>query len=138
MPADQFTSDFITVAYRPDLCQLTGRWLRSVTEDELHQGYEALRQAARHHGCGHWLIDARRRTNRSFNGPEWVTTQFLPQVQCELGQPLHVCFLVLPDYLNALPTSAFEQVPGSQVQFARFADEGAANAWLAARQASLG
>lgn len=136
MLPDQFSTDFLQVAYRPDLCQLTGRWLRSVSEDELHQGYETLRQAARHHGCGHWLIDARRRTSRSFNGPEWVTTRFLPEVQRELGQPLHVCFLVLPNYLNALPPTMQAPAPDSPVQFARFVDEGAANAWLATWQAA--
>ena len=134
MLSDEFATDFLHVAYRPDLSCLTGRWLRSVTEDELHHGYEALRRAALHHACGHWLIDSRRRTNRSFNGPEWVTTQFLPQVQRELGQPLNVCFLVLPDYLLQLPPSAQVVAPGSSVQFARFVDEGAANAWLAVRQ----
>jgi hypothetical protein len=136
MLSDQFSTDFLQVAYRPDLDQLTGRWLRSVTEPELHQGYEALHQAARHYHCGYWLIDSRRRTNRSINGPEWVTTQFLPQVQRGLGTPLYVCFLVLPDYLGSLPASAHEATSGSPMQFARFVDEGAANAWLAAQQAT--
>jgi len=93
-----------------------------------------LRQAAQHYQCSYWLIDSRRRTNRSLNGPEWVTTQFLPHVQRELGTPLYVCFLVLPDYLSSLPASAHEVAPGSLVQFARFQDEGAANAWLATQQ----
>jgi hypothetical protein len=138
MLTDQFSTSFLQIAYRPDLGQLTGRWLRSVTEPELHQGYEALSQAARHHRCGYWLIDSRRRTNRSLNGPEWVTTQFLPQVQRELGMPLSVCFLVLPDYLSSLSASAQEGATNHSVQFARFLDEGAANAWLAARQAAAG
>jgi len=136
MPTDQFSTSFLHVVHRPDLCQLTGRWLRSVSEEELHQGYEALRQAALYHRCGGWLIDSRRRINRSLNGPEWVTTHFLPQVQRELGQPLAVCFLVLPDYYATLPPSAFEMPADNLVQFARFVDEGAANAWLAARQAA--
>ena len=131
MSSAQFSTDFLQVAYRPDLGQLTGRWLRSVTEAELQAGYAALRQAALHHRCGQWLIDSRRRTNRSFNGPEWVTTQFLPQVQQALGQPLRVCFLLLPGYLATLPAAAQAAPPGSPVQFARFVDEGAANAWLA-------
>ena len=134
MLPDQFSTDFLQVAYRPDLSQLTGRWLRSVSEDELHRGYEALRHAALHHACGCWLIDSRRRTNRSFNGPEWVTTQFLPLVQRELGTSLCVCFLVLPDYLISLPASAQVTGPGAPVQYTRFLDEGAANAWLAAQQ----
>jgi hypothetical protein len=134
MLPDQFSTDFLQVAYRPDLGQLTGRWLRSVTEPELQVGYEALHRAAQHYQCGYWLIDSRRRTNRSLNGPEWVTTQFLPRVQQELGTPLCVCFLVLPDYLQSLPASAQQVAPSSQVQFARFLDEGAANAWLAAQQ----
>lgn len=132
MLPDQFSTDFLQVTYRPDLGQLTGRWLRSVSETELNQGYAALRQAALHHACGHWLIDARRRISRSLNGPEWVTTQFLPQVQRELATPLCVCFLVLPDYFAGLPPSAFAVAPDNPVQYARFIDEGAANAWLAA------
>ncbi|TPG63570.1 hypothetical protein [Hymenobacter nivis] len=133
MLPDPFSTPCLHVVYRPDLGQLTGRWLRSVTEAELHAGYTALRQAALHHGCGCWLIDSRRRTNRSLNGPEWVTTDFLPAVQQALGAPLHVCFLVLPDYLRSLPDALPGAAAGGPVQFARFVDEGAANAWLAAR-----
>ncbi|OGX91907.1 hypothetical protein [Hymenobacter coccineus] len=133
MLPDPFSTPCLQVVFRPDLGQLTGRWLRSVTEAELHAGYGALREAALHHGCGHWLIDSRRRTNRSLNGPEWVTTAFLPEVQRALGAPLNVCFLVLPDYLQSLPAAHQGPAPGSLVQFARFVDEGAANAWLAAR-----
>jgi hypothetical protein len=133
MAPDQFSTVFLQVIYRPDLAQLTGRWLRSVSEEELHEGYAALRRASLHYQCGRWLIDSRRRTNRSFNGPEWVTSRFLPEVQQALGQPLRVCFLVLPDYLASLPTVANAAPAGSLVQFARFVDEGAANAWLGER-----
>jgi len=132
MSPDSFSTAYLHIAYRPDLDQLTGRWLRSVSEAELHDGYTALRRAAQHYHCGRWLIDARRRTSRSLNGPEWVTSQFLPEVQQALGQPLRVCFLVLPDYLASLPGTASAAPPGSPVQFARFVDEGAANAWLGA------
>ncbi len=133
MLLDPYSTPCLHIAHRPDLGQLTGRWLRSVTEAELHAGYGALRQAALHHGCGRWLIDSRRRTNRSLNGPEWVTTDFLPEVQRALGIALHVCFLVLPGYLQGLPAATPGPEPGGPVQFARFVDEGAANAWLAAR-----
>ena len=131
MSADSFSTVCLHLIHRPDLGQLTGRWLRSVSEDELHAGYDALRRAALHYQCGYWLIDSRRRTNRSLNGPEWVTTSFLPQVQRELNHPLCVCFLVLPGYLSSLPAAASATL-GSVVQFARFVDEGAANAWLMA------
>jgi hypothetical protein len=129
---DSFSTNSLLITYRPDLDQLAGRWLRSISEAELHEGYNALRHAALHYGCGHWLIDARRRVTRSLNGPEWVTTQFLPEVQRELGRPLRVCFLVLPDYLAGLPPAVVPAAPGSLVQFARFIEEGAANAWLGA------
>jgi len=129
MSPDQFSTVCLHIAHRPDLGQLTGRWLRSVSEAELHEGYAALRRAALHHACGHWLVDARRRITRSLNGPEWVTSRFLPEMQRALGQPLRVCFLVLPDYLASLPANS---PPSSFVQFARFVDEGAANTWLAA------
>lgn len=134
MSPDPFSTDALPIAYRADLDQLTGRWLRSVTEDERHAGYEALRLAARHYRCGYWLIDSRRRTSRSLNGPQWVTTRFLPQVQRELETPLCAGFLVLPSYLSSLPPAQQAAAPGSAVQFARFLEEDAANAWLAARQ----
>ncbi len=43
MLPDSFSLGFLQIAYRPDLGQLTGRWLRSVDETELHEGYAALR-----------------------------------------------------------------------------------------------
>jgi hypothetical protein len=136
MLPDSFSLGFLQIVYRPDLGQLTGRWLRSIDETELHEGYAALRRAALHHRCAYWLIDGRRRTNRSYNGPEWVTTRFLPELQREMGQPLCVCFLVLPDYLSALPPDSSATAPGP-LRYARFVDEGAANAWLAAQQMAL-
>lgn len=132
MSPDSFSTAYLHIAYRPDLGQLTGRWLRSVSEAELHDGYTALRRAALHYECGRWLIDARRRTSRSLGGPEWITSHFLPETQRALGQPLRVCFLVLPDYLASLPATISEVPPGSLVQFTRFVDEGAANEWLRA------
>lgn len=129
-----FSTECLHVAYRPDLDQLVGRWLRSISEEELAQGYEALLQAARYYHCRYWLIDSRRRTNRSRNGPEWILTDYLPRVQAELGGTLSVCFLVLPAYLSALREVAPPN-PRHPVQFARFVDEGEANAWLAAQQA---
>jgi hypothetical protein len=131
MSPDPFSTTHLQISYRSDLGQLTGRWLSSVSEAELHDGYAAMRHAAEHYHCGRWLIDARRRISRSFNGPEWVATQLLPEAQQALGQPLRVCFLVLPDYLASLPSAAPRPSDGSLVQFARFVDEGAANAWLA-------
>ena len=123
------------IAYRADLNQLAGRWLRSVTEAELHAGYAALRQAALYHGCGQWLVDSRRRVNRVLNSCDWVTDEFLPQVQQELAQPLRVCFLVLPDYLDSLPESQQLTLTNGPLQFMRHLDEGTGNAWLTAQQA---
>ncbi|GAB3638005.1 hypothetical protein GCM10027422_35950 [Hymenobacter arcticus] len=123
------------VSYRVDLNQIAGRWLRSVTEAELHAGYAAMRQAALHYGCGQWLVDSRRRVNLILNSCDWVTNEFLPQVQQELAQPLRVCFLVLPDYFDSLPDSQQLTLTNGPVQFARHLDEGTGNAWLAAAQA---
>ena len=128
------SSAYLHVSFRSDCCSLIGRWLYSITEEQLHECYATLRLAALHHNCPTWLIDARRRTDRRFNGPEWVTTAFLPQMQRELAGPLAVAFLVLPNHLheveNDLEHSETLPVPGSLFQFARFIDEGAANAWL--------
>lgn len=132
MYLNPYSTTFLEIAYRSDLGLLMGRWLCSVAEAELHAGYEAMRQAALHFGCGHWLIDSRRRVCRCLHSAEWVTTHYLPQVQRALGQPLRVGVLVLPDYLASLPQAYCNCPPSNPVQFARFVDEGAANAWLAA------
>ena len=131
MYSNLFSTSFLEVAYRPDLGLLMGRWLCSVAEAELQAGYDALHRAALHHGCGNWLIDSRRRTCRCQHSAEWVTTHYLPRVQQALGAPLRVGVLVLPDYLAGLPQAYSNCPPTGPVQFARFVDEGAANAWLA-------
>jgi len=134
--AVNFSSDSLAITFRPDLEQLTARWQHTISPNELMAGYEALRQAALHYGCRYWLIDARRRVSRSNNGPEWVTTQFLPQLQQELGGRLCVAFLVLPHFLTGLPATLVVPPASAPVQFDRFLDEGAANAWLATQQAA--
>jgi len=125
---------FLQIVYRPDSCLLIGRWLNSITDEQLREGYETMRLAAREHDCRHWLMDARRRTDRRLNGPEWVVTKFLPQVQQQMGGKLYVAFLVLPNHLLEIEADASvpEQLPGAAApfQYARFIDEGAANAWL--------
>jgi hypothetical protein len=90
MLPDPFSTNCLQIVYRADLDQLTGRWLRSVSEAELHDGYTALRRAAVYYHCSRWLVDARRRITRSLNGPEWVTSRFLPEAQQALGAPLRV------------------------------------------------
>ena len=128
------STSFLQVVYRPDSCLLIGRWLCSITEEQLREGYETMRLAAQEHDCRHWLMDARRRTDRSRNGPEWVITSFLPRVQQEMGGKLYVAFLVLPNHLveiEADPSVPAKPLSASDpLQFARFIDEGAANAWL--------
>lgn len=133
-----YSTPFLEVAYRPDLSQLTGRWLHAVTDPELRMGYDALRRAALHYGCTSWLIDTRRRTTRSLSGSEWLVSRFLPQARRELGSSLHVGFLVLPGYVGALASAddVLVAAPGDGVQFATFLDEGSANDWLAARLAA--
>lgn len=123
---------FLHLLYRPDNGRLVARWLRSVSDAELRHGYEALAALALTHGCCHWLVDARRRTNRRLNGPEWVIPVFLPGVQAQLPGALWVSFLVLPPHL----ADAGPAQPGAagQVHVARFLDEGAANAWLDAQR----
>ena len=122
------------VTYRPDSCLLIGRWLCSITEAQLREGYETMRLAALEYRCSHWLVDARRRVDRRLNGPEWVVTTFLPKVQRELSSHLYVAFLVLPNHLRELEADAGQPLTTpsttSSFRYARFIDEGAANAWL--------
>jgi hypothetical protein len=132
MCMDTFSTSCLEITYRPDLGLLMSRWRCSVADADLQAGYEALHRAALHYGCGHWLIDSRRRLCRSLRSAEWVTTQYLPQVQQALGAPLRVGVLVLPDYLASLPEAYSNCSANGPVQFARFIDEGAATAWLAA------
>ncbi|MBO2010248.1 hypothetical protein [Hymenobacter negativus] len=127
------SSSFLHVSYRPDSCLLIGRWLASISEEQLREGYETMRLAALEHNCTHWLMDARRRVDRSRNGPEWVVTTFLPKVQREFDRRLCVAFLVLPNRLAELEAEGeSEKSPdrAALFQYARFIDEGAANAWL--------
>lgn len=128
------SATFLHVAYRPDSGLLVGRWLCSITEQQLREGYETMRAAAQHHCCHYWLMDVRRRTDRRLNGPEWVITTFLPQLQQELGGPLCVAFLVLPNHLREVEADPNCTGPGAAgsgaFQFARFIDEGGATAWL--------
>ncbi|MBD2723841.1 hypothetical protein [Hymenobacter armeniacus] len=134
MYQDLASTAFLHVAYRPDSCLLIGRWLCSINDAQLREGYETMRRAAQEHQCHHWLMDARRRTDRRLNGPEWVVTTFLPQVQREMGAPLYVAFLVLPNHLREVEADPHmaekNPSPNASFQYARFIDEGAANAWL--------
>jgi hypothetical protein len=132
MCLDLFSTTCLEIAYRPDLGLLMGRWRCSVAEADLQAGYEAMHRAALHYGCGHWLIDSRRCVCRCWRSAQWVTSHYLPQVQQALGMPLRVCFLVLPDYQASLPQAYTNCPAAGLLQFMRFVDEGAANAWLAA------
>ena len=128
------STSFLQVSFRPDTCLLIGRWLCSVGEEQLHEGYETMRLASLAHECSHWLMDARRRVDRRRNGPEWVVTTFLPQVQRDLSRRLCVAFLVLPNHLTEIaadPDRAEKSAHANDLfQYARFIDEGTANAWL--------
>lgn len=132
---------FLQVTYRPDSCLLIGRWLCSINDDQLREGYETMRLAALEHDCTHWLMDARRRVDRTRNGPEWVITTFLPRVQQEFGRRLCVAFLVLPNHISELAEESLPVLsaePAAPLQYARFIDEGAANAWLDAHRRRSG
>ncbi|MDO7888260.1 hypothetical protein [Hymenobacter cheonanensis] len=128
-----YSTDYLDVNFRADLGLLLGRWLRAVSEAELLAGYDNLRRATLHCGATSWFIDSRRRTSHSHYSPEWVTTTFLPRLQRELGRPLFVSFLMLPDYLSSRVDAPGSCPSTSPVQFACFLDEGAAHAWLKAR-----
>lgn len=135
------STSFLHIVYRPESCLLVGRWQCSVNEAQLREGYELLRHAAIGYECGRWLIDARRRIDRRRNGPEWVVTSFLPQVQAELSYPLCVAFLVLPNHLRELEAETGPPIrsanPGALLQYARFVEEGAANGWLEAQRTGV-
>jgi hypothetical protein len=124
-------TDFLRLAYRPDVHQLVARWRRPVSGAELRRGYRALLAAAEAAACPYWVVDVRSRDALDAAATRWLTATFLPLLPTRLAVPVYLAYLVSPRHLAALGAPA---PPAAGAQVAFFAEEGALNHWLVQRQ----
>lgn len=126
--------DYLQCQYRADLQVLVSRWLRQPTNEELHQGYYYLLEAAETHHALLWLVDARRRDHASQQNTPWMMEHFLPLLPKRLGGTVYMAYLFMPTHLRELehdatvPSLSYFDGRGYQVQ--RFIEEHTAMQWL--------
>jgi hypothetical protein len=126
--------DFLQLSYRADLDMLVGRWMRSVSSEELRQGYQAmLDEAARHH-YRFWLVDTRRRISVNADDIRWLIAEFYPQLQPRLGRTTYLSFLLAPQQMadvvadSSPPTLTYSDSHTQNIK--RYIDEREAVEWL--------
>lgn len=124
-------TDFLRLAYRPDVHQLVARWRRPVSAAELQCGYQALLAAAEAAACPYWVVDVRGRDALDAAATRWLTDAFLPRLPARLAGPVYLAYLASPRHLAALGAAG---VPAAGARVAFFAEEGALNHWLVQRQ----
>ncbi|MGI4865684.1 MAG: hypothetical protein ACRYFZ_17310 [Janthinobacterium lividum] len=90
------TTDYLEIAYQPDLQILVGRWLRLVTEAEALQGYADLLTAAKQYGAHYWLLDIRRRHRSTPATLDWLLATYYAQLVRELGPPVRMVYFMAP------------------------------------------
>ena len=124
----------LTLAYRPDLKLVIARWQREVTPAELQSHYLAIRATADEAGCGHWLLDLRRREDviePQVNA--WFGQEFAPSLRGRYGCPARLAFLVSP--LRAQqPVTAIVSATDVDCCIATFTEEAVAYKWLESEQ----
>jgi hypothetical protein len=134
-----FPADAFSVAYRPDLDFIIGRWLQPLPPPALQQTYEEMLAVARAHGnCRFWLLDLRRRPVAGPDLNEWFRDQFSPRTAAALGGPLVTAYLAGPHqrptaesdrlelhFRQQMAVNAFPQL---------FENEAEAVEWLRAQQ----
>ncbi|WP_140464375.1 hypothetical protein [Hymenobacter nivis] len=125
-------TDFLHLAYRPDVHQLVARWRRPVSGAELRRGYRALLAAAEAAACPYWVVDVRGRGSAlDAVATRWLTADFLPLLPARLAGPVYLGYLASPRHLAALGAPA---PPAAAARVAFFAEEGALNQWLVQQQ----
>ncbi len=125
--------------YRPDLGLLFLRWLRPGTLADAQASYRAALVLAHQHGCGRWLLDARRAGLIEVAETNWLADEFFPEAAAGLApQPLRLAVLSSPARIEQMhadaavaPHVARALAPERPYQARIFADEGIAVAWLA-------
>jgi hypothetical protein len=90
------TTDYLEIAYQPDLRILVGRWLRLVTEAEALQGYADLLMAAKKYDAHYWLLDIRRRHRSAPATLDWLLATYYYQLVHELGAPVRMVYFMAP------------------------------------------
>lgn len=122
-------AEFIDLSFRPDLGLLFGRWLRAATDEEVHQGYEAVLAVAAPHGARYWLLDLRRRGPGSQAATRWVLDAFLPRLAAGLQRRYYLAYLLSPAHLAQVREAPPTASPGPYAVEV-FTDECAALQWL--------
>jgi hypothetical protein len=122
----------LTLAHRPDLGLVIARWQREITPAELRTDYLAIRAAADAAGCGHWLLDLRRRDDiiePVVNA--WFGHEFAPSLRARYADPARLACLVSP--LRAQqPVMARVTAAEADCFIATFTEEATAYTWLTA------
>ncbi|AMJ65178.1 hypothetical protein [Hymenobacter sp. PAMC 26628] len=125
-------TDFLRLAYRPDVHQLVARWRQQGPVAELRRGYRALLAAAEAAACPYWVVDVRSRDALDAAATRWLTDTFLPLLPARLASPVYLAYLVSPRHLAVLGAAA--ATAGAEARVAFFAEEGPLNQWLVQRQ----
>ncbi|WP_303312365.1 hypothetical protein [Hymenobacter sp. BT730] len=123
--------DYLAFSHQPSTSVLVARWLRTVTPEELRQGYQELLSIAALYKVRYWLLDLRRRGPISAELTQWVKHTFFPNAAQELQGCLYLSYFVSPDHLELLQ-QAPEQLLGNTEQslIRLFTDERQATEWL--------
>jgi len=129
-----FSTAYLEITYDAARQILTAKWLRGVMPFELHQGYNALLDAAVDQDCRFWLLDVRRRVGIDSSDVLWTLNEFLPQVQPRLKRTTYLAFLMSPHHLagdladGKVPDSAYYD--NRPYRNERFTEKTPALAWL--------
>ena len=125
---------FYAVTYHANPPLLRGLSLRALNPEELTETCEVLLTAAQHFGCPYWLLDGR--ANPDGQPPslrQWLREEYFPRVRAALGLPLHVAYLVTPEFRAVIDQLGLGQVDELQPAVGWvgwFTQEATALAWL--------
>jgi|GEM_PF-1818501 len=122
---------YLDLSYRDDMCFIINRILRPLAPTEAQEAYALMLDAAKDHGCQHWLIDLR----RDFIYHQGLLTTFFPQTEDQPGKLTYLAYLVSPILLAEL--EKHDELPsvfnhGLPFRVRVFVDELAAQEWLSA------
>ncbi|UYZ57893.1 hypothetical protein [Hymenobacter latericus] len=128
----------IQLQYRPDLHILVARWTGQFAPGAIEAGYEALLQAAQHHGAHRLLVDVRRRPVPSPEQAHWIAHSWLPQVAAACAPVrLRLAYLLSPAYEHSLNSTPALQpslqavlAPNLPYDLRTFIEESAAMDWV--------
>ncbi|MGI4737263.1 MAG: hypothetical protein ACRYG7_19020 [Janthinobacterium lividum] len=136
-------STAFSLAYRPDLGLIIGRWRADLPPPERQGTYEAMLAAAQAHGnCRFWLLDLCRRPVAGPDLNAWFRDPFSPRLAAALNGPLFTANLAGPHQRPAVESDAmalcFRREAAVDAFPQLFESEADAMAWLRAGQARDG